>query len=131
MSDRRENSGAARRVPQSRDPSAAAGPPSGGRPIASPSHTRISKTWVGLSIGIAILVVVVVFTVQNTQSVAIEFLWFDFSVPLGAALLLALLVGALVMTLVGSARILELRSTLRRVRHARTGGARPPGTVPM
>lgn len=131
MSERQESSGAARRVPQSRDPSAGAAPPSGKEPIASPSHTRVSKTWVGLSIGIAILVVVVVFTVQNTRPAAIEFLWFDFTVPLGAALLLALLVGALVMALVGSARILELRSTLRRVRHARTVGARPPGTAPM
>jgi uncharacterized integral membrane protein len=70
----------------------------------------------GLIAGIAVLVVVVIFVVQNADAVNISFLGAHLRVSLAVALLLAVVAGALLMTAAGTARIAELRKVMRRDR---------------
>jgi uncharacterized integral membrane protein len=76
----------------------------------------------GLIAGIGALILLVIFIVQNTRTVHITFFGAHVSVSLAAALLVAAIAGALVMAAAGTARITQLRRTLRRTkRRASTG----------
>ncbi|MCW2929682.1 MAG: hypothetical protein JWM19_644 [Actinomycetia bacterium] len=79
-------------------------------------HTRISGIRMGLIAGIAALVVVVIFVIQNANAVNITFLGAHLRLSLAVALLIAAIAGALVMTAAGTARITELRQVMRRGR---------------
>ena len=65
------------------------------------------------------LVLLVIFIVQNTTSVPLEFLWLDGTVSLSVALLIATAVGMTIAALVGSLRILQLRRRVKRETKAR------------
>ncbi len=78
-----------------------------------PAHTKIGRAWVGIAIGAVILVLLLIFILQNTDDAAIEFLGWNFTLPIGVALLLSAAAGMLIMALAGGARIVQLR-------HART-----------
>jgi lipopolysaccharide assembly protein A len=75
----------------------------------------------GLIAGIGALILLVIFIVQNTRTVHITFFGAHVSVSLAAALLVAAIAGALVMAAAGTARITQLRRTMRRTRRASTG----------
>jgi uncharacterized integral membrane protein len=83
-------------------------------------RTRISAAYTALAIGAAILIVILVFILQNPRRAEITFLVFSASLPLGVALLFAALAGALVVLAVGTARILQLRRTLQMSTHLST-----------
>ncbi|MGH8986828.1 MAG: LapA family protein [Acidimicrobiia bacterium] len=83
---------------------------------ATPIRTRLSSVWTFAAAGAAILLLLLVFILQNTQRADLEFLWFDFRLPVGAALLLAGVIGALLVVLVGASRLLQLRVAARRRR---------------
>jgi uncharacterized integral membrane protein len=68
----------------------------------------------GLIAGIGVLIVLVIFIVQNAHAVHITFLGAHASVSLAAALLVAAAAGALVATAASTARITQLRRTMRR-----------------
>ena len=72
--------------------------------------------WTGVIAGAVILLLLLIFILENTQSVTISFLGADGDVPLGVALLLAAVGGALVVGLVGIARVVQLRKRAKRVR---------------
>jgi putative membrane protein len=72
--------------------------------------------WTGVIAGAVILLLLLIFILENTQSVTISFLGADGDVPLGVALLLAAVGGALVVGLVGIARVVQLRRRAKRVR---------------
>ena len=81
-------------------------------------RTRLSGTWAAI-VGFAIvLLLLLIFIIQNGQSVKISYLGANGSLPLGVALLCAAVAGILLVALAGSARILQLRATARRHRHA-------------
>ena len=93
-------------------------PPGRGQP-----RTRTSGMRIGLIAGSVVLVVAVIFIVQNAHAANISFLGVHLVLPLAAALLLAAIAGALAMTAVGPARITRLRHTIRHaLGKARTGG---------
>jgi len=69
-----------------------------------------------LIVGIAVLIVVLIFIIQNAHAVRISFLGAHLQVSLAVALLLAAIAGALIMAAAGTARITELRQTMRRDR---------------
>ena len=69
-----------------------------------------------LAILAVILILLIVFIAQNTQNVEISFLGGSVQFPLGLALLLAAVCGAVVALLAGSMRILQLRRQVRRER---------------
>ena len=79
-------------------------------------HTRISGMRTGLIAGFAVLIVVVIFIIQNTHAVNISFLGAHLHLSLAVALLLAAIAGALVMAAAGTARITQLRRVMRRDR---------------
>ncbi len=85
-------------------------------PRAGRLHTRISGLRTGLIAGFAILVVVVIFIIQNTHAVNISFLGAHLHLSLAVALLLAAIAGALLMAAAGTARITQLRRIMRRDR---------------
>jgi putative membrane protein len=116
---------------QTSPPSGTMPPPSNGAarppPAAQPprrgrAHTRISGVHTGLIAGAAVLVVVLIFIIQNTQALHLSFLGAHLTLPAAVALLLAIVAGALLMAAAGTARITQLRRTLRRTRR------RPPAT---
>ena len=69
-----------------------------------------------LVVGILALLVILVFILQNLQSVEVTFLVFQGSLPLAVALLFAVLLGAIIVLAFGGARILQLRLVARRSR---------------
>ncbi|WP_390828773.1 LapA family protein [Lentzea alba] len=77
--------------------------------------TRISGTWIAVLIAIVVLIFLLVFILQNGGNTTIRFLWGEFSLPLGVALLFGAIGGALLVAVVGAARILQLRRQAKRV----------------
>ena len=112
-----------RNVPEADDLRTTAGsPPAAGEPgpgdhLTVP-HTRTGAAWVAATFGVVLVLLMLVFILQNGERVAMEFLWLDFTVPLGAGLLLAAVLGALVVVSLGAGRMLQLRLAARRHRKA-------------
>jgi uncharacterized integral membrane protein len=76
-------------------------------------------------VGVLALVVILVFILQNLQSVEVYFLAFHGHLPLAVALLFAMVVGAIVVLAFGGARILQLRLAAGRSRR-QASAATPP-----
>jgi uncharacterized integral membrane protein len=79
-------------------------------------RTRVSVTYVALICGLVTLVVLLVFILENTRRIPITFFGATEHVPDGVALLLAAVAGALIIAVVGAARISQLRRRVRRGR---------------
>jgi uncharacterized integral membrane protein len=69
--------------------------------------------WVTVCAGALIAVALIVFMVQNTHTVQVHFLGLTGSTSLALMLLIAALGGVLLTLILGSARIIQLRRTLR------------------
>jgi lipopolysaccharide assembly protein A len=80
------------------------------------THTRISGMRIGLIAGVAGLIVVMIFIIQNPHAVNISFLGAHLRLSLAVALFLAAIAGALIMAAAGTARITQLRRIMRRDR---------------
>ena len=74
--------------------------------------------WISLILGIVVLVALLIFVVQNNVPANFEYISWQFSLPLGVAMLLAASAGALVMALVGAVRMMQLSMQVRRYRKA-------------
>jgi uncharacterized integral membrane protein len=85
-------------------------PPPGG----SVPSTRTSATWTFVAIAVAILVVVLVFILENLHATDATFFGIHWRIPLGLDLLLAALLGAVAVLVIGAARTLQLRLLARR-----------------
>lgn len=94
-----------------------------GRAHARP--TRISATWAGIVVGAAVLVLLIVFMLQNTVPVEVSFLGLHGTAPLALTLLIAGLGFAVVTLVVGSLRIGQLRRRIRRGNDHTTERNRP------
>jgi putative membrane protein len=82
------------------------------RRAEGPAHatgSRTSGVFVASVAGALVLLVLLVFILQNLERVPIEFLFLEGRVPVGVALLLAAVAGALLVALAGGARVLQLR----------------------
>jgi uncharacterized integral membrane protein len=93
-------------------------PPATTPPTAAPKKlrpTRISGTWIAVLIAIVVLIFLLVFILQNGGNTTIYFLWGQASLPLGVALLFAAIGGAVLVAVVGAARILQLRRQAKRL----------------
>lgn len=76
---------------------------------AQPGRSRVGALWISLVGFVIILIVLVVFILQNMQKVRITFLGFKGEVPLALGLLIAAIAGALLIIIIGSIRIIQLR----------------------
>ena len=61
-----------------------------------------------------ILIVLLVFIMQNTDSTTIHFFGWQWNLPVGVAILLAAVCGGLLTVAAGTARIVQLRRPQRR-----------------
>jgi len=85
-------------------------------PLPGERRTRLSGAWTAVVVGLVILVVILVFILQNQQSVRVSFLFLSGHLPLAVALLFAMILGALIVVAFGAARILQLRMVAGRAR---------------
>lgn len=100
-------------------------------------RTRAGAAWVAAAIFAVILLLLLIFILENGHTVAVSFFGASGHPPLGVALLLASVLGALLVAIPGTARIVQLRITARR--HRRLDAAaiatqdqtpqRPPGNA--
>jgi putative membrane protein len=99
-------------APASATPAQAA--PTPRRPVGS----RIGTARTALIAGALVLVVVLIFIIENAHAVTITFFGAHLRISLAVALLLAAIAGALIMAAAGTARITQLRMAMRRNRRA-------------
>ncbi|MFN8087705.1 MAG: lipopolysaccharide assembly protein LapA domain-containing protein [Mycobacterium sp.] len=88
--------------------------PEAQRPVAEVKFTRAAALWSALITGLLVLVVLLVFIVQNTESASMAFLGWHWTLPLGVQILLAAVSGALITVMVGAARIIQLRRAAKK-----------------
>jgi lipopolysaccharide assembly protein A len=102
--------------PQSANGTSPRLPAAPGAPKSGRTRTRISGLRTSLIAGFAVLIVVMIFIIQNAHAVNITFLGAHLRLSLAVALFLAAIAGALLMAAAGTARITELRRIMRRDR---------------
>lgn len=81
-------------------------------------RTRTASLFVAAAAALVLALLMLVFVLQNDDSQRLEFLWFDFTLPAGVAMLLAAVVGGLIVASLGLGRVLQLRVAARRHRRA-------------
>lgn len=81
-------------------------------------HTNAGRMWIAVAMGAIVVIILLIFILQNTKQVAISFFAWDFELPLGVALLFAAIGGVLVMASVGGARIWQLRRAYKKTEPA-------------
>ncbi|MGB2921735.1 MAG: lipopolysaccharide assembly LapA domain-containing protein [Mycobacterium sp.] len=78
-------------------------------PESAVKFTRAAAMWVSLILGFLVLIVLLIFIAQNTDSAEFAFLGWHWSLPLGVAILFAAVAGGLLTVAVGAVRIHQLR----------------------
>ncbi|MCG7456291.1 MULTISPECIES: lipopolysaccharide assembly protein LapA domain-containing protein [unclassified Corynebacterium] len=83
-------------------------------PKKNSEHREVKKTlagttWVALIVGVLLLILLLVFILQNQESAELQLLGWTMTFPIGVGMLIAAIVGALIMALVGGVRIVQLR----------------------
>lgn len=89
-------------------------PNAAGTPPSEVPSTRTGTAFKSLIAGAIVLILLLVFILENTKGVKIAYFGAGFRLPLGVALLLAAIGGALLAGILGTARILQLRRHVRR-----------------
>lgn len=89
-------------------------PPPPANPESAVKFTRAAALWTSLTLGFLVLIVLLVFIAQNTDSASFAFLGWHWSLPLGVAILLAAVCGGLITVAVGSARLFQLRRAAKK-----------------
>ena len=82
------------------------------------THTRLSGYWAAIVVGLVVLLILIVFILENSQKVKISFFGAHAQLAEGVALLLAAVIGGLVVVFAGMARILQLRARAHRTAKA-------------
>ena len=88
-------------------------------------RTRTGGVWVALALSAVVLLLLLIFILENGHRADIAFFGAHVSLPLGAALLLAAVAGALIVIIPGTGRIIQLRTTARRHRQMDAAAAMP------
>lgn len=102
------------------EPATGAERPEGAGTATETSHTgtvprtRTGAAYKSLIAGVIVLILLIVFILENTESVKITYFGAGGHLPLGVALLIAAIGGALLVAIVGTARIMQLRRHVRR-----------------
>lgn len=101
-SSRQSESGSAEAPPESRPP----------------RMTRASAVWVAVAGALLLLVLLMVFILQNPTKVEVQFLGVQGTLSLGMALLIAAVAGGVLVAIAGIARVTQLRMNARRIRRS-------------
>jgi uncharacterized integral membrane protein len=99
-------------------------------------RTRAGGVWVAMACFAVVLLLLLIFILQNSRTVGISYLGAHGHIPLGVALLLAAVFGVILVVLPGTARIIQLRLTARQhrradARHAAAHAADTHGPPPV
>ena len=86
----------------------------------APRLTRASAIWVATGAALLLLVLLIVFMLQNSTKVEVRFLSLTGTIPLGMALLIAAVGGGVLVAIAGIARVTQLRLNARRTRRGAT-----------
>lgn len=100
---------ATRGVPATGTEAAAGGTP-------EPKVTRAGVIWAGVVASLILLILLIIFILQNQDQALVQFLGFEGSVPLGMALFIAAVTGGVLVAVAGGARILQLRANAHRAK---------------
>jgi uncharacterized integral membrane protein len=84
------------------------------QPESAVKFTRAAALWSALIVGFVVLILLLVFILQNTDSTTIHLFAWQWNLPVGVALLLAAVCGGLVTVLAGTSRILQLRRAAKK-----------------
>lgn len=88
-------------------------------PTSAVKFTRTAAAWWAIGVGALILIILLIFIAQNTDSVGIHFLGWQWDSPVGVALLLSAVGGALITLAAGTARMVQLRRAAKKNLRAR------------
>lgn len=77
-------------------------------------RTRAAATWTGVILGLLILLLLLVFILQNLTDTTTHFLSWEIQMPLGITVLFAAITGAALTALVGGVRIIQLRRAAKK-----------------
>ncbi len=102
--------------------------PPNGRRRGGATPSRIGSLWVASILFAVVLLLLLIFVLENGQDAKISYFGAHGSLPQGVALLLAAVFGILLVALPGTARIIQLRIRDRRYRGA--ARTRPPADAP-
>jgi uncharacterized integral membrane protein len=83
-------------------------------PKSAVKFTRAAALWSALIVGFVILILLLVFILQNTDSTTIHFFGWQWDLPVGVAILFSAVCGGLLTVAVGTARIVQLRRAAKR-----------------
>lgn len=116
--------------PSSQEPPARQDQHSG--PTALPPHrvrrTRMGGLWVAVVLSALVLLLLLIFILENGHQVSISYFGAHGHLPLGVALLLAAVLGVLLVVVPATGRIIQLRATAHRHRRLDARAAAvPPG----
>ena len=106
-------------------------------PATLPAHrvrrTRMGGLWIAAVAFAIILLLLLIFILENGHSVAISYFGAHGHLPLGVALLLAAVLGVLLVVIPGTGRIIQLRVTAHRHRRldAKAAAQPAPATDPV
>ena len=93
--------------------------PAGGKPgRRGVKRTRIGGMWVAAALFALVLLLLLIFILENGHKVDIAYFGAHVQSPLGVALLLAAILGVLLVLIPTAARIMQLRMATRRQSHA-------------
>ena len=76
-------------------------------------------TWIALIVGALVLLMLLIFILQNNVPADFSYLGWTFTLPLGVAMLFAAIAGMLVIGLFGSVRLFKLGRKVRRLEKER------------
>jgi uncharacterized integral membrane protein len=100
--------------PSSLPEQAEAPPAPGPRREDAVKFTRAAALWSALIPGFLILIILLIFVAQNTEPATFSFIGWQWSLPLGVAILAAAVGGGLLTVAAGTARIVQLRRAAKR-----------------
>lgn len=96
-----------------------------------PPAARLTRGyWAAVVVGLVLLLVLLVFILENGQTARVTFFGAHGHLPQGVALLFAAVIGGLFVVLAGAARILQLRSRVQGHVLPRHGGRRTKKATP-
>jgi uncharacterized integral membrane protein len=96
------------------DPSGSGAAPAGAVASARTERTRTATAFSGVVAGAVVFLALLIFILENTEGVKVNFFGATGHIALGVALLLASVAGALIVAALGAARIGQLRRKARR-----------------
>ena len=102
--------------PADEEPAEATPAEAGPSVTRAPGVTRASATWAATGVALLLLILLIVFILQNSTKVEVHFLGLSGTISLGMALLIAAVGGGVVVAIAGVARITQLRMNARRTR---------------